>query len=270
MDWLEVARQLPLGHKRRIAHDCSTDRDMLVSHSEGGYSAYCFRCGPVGFEGHGYQTLEELNRINELNTQAQEPQSNELPADFTTEIPQEHILWLARGGISAHRAKCVGIGWSDSMHRIVIPVYDGSGTLVYWQARAIRKWQTPKYTNPPVTKATLLYWTHPNTSGSKARVVVTEDILSAIRIGKHVTSASILGTKTSDSQAAQLSEYDQVDYWLDPDQAGHVGAIAGTRKLGLVTNTSILGKDCEVDPKNLSDRAIRDILGLPANHRYTV
>ncbi len=270
MEWLEVAKQLPLGHKRRVRHDCSENRDMVVGHDEIGYSAYCHRCGPVGNVKHGYRNLEELQRLRELNSIAQETQTHELPKDFTKDIPEQQAAWLYKAGISVRRAADCGIGWSDRLHRIVIPVYSSSGDLVYWQARAVRKGQTPKYTNPPIPKTNLLYWVHPSDDGrGESRVVVTEDILSAIRIGKHVTAASILGTKTSDSQAAQLSRYNRVDYWLDPDGAGREGARAGTQKLSLVTQSGTLGKTCEVDPKNLSDREIRVELGLPPNTRYS-
>jgi DNA primase len=98
-------------------------------------------------------------------------------------------------------------------------------------------------------------------------VVVTEDILSAIRVGAHIPAVSILGTKTSDAQAAQLAEYDKVDYWLDPDQAGIDGTVKGRRKLALVTETGAITSP--VDPKNLSDREIREALKLTPNHRYT-
>ena len=264
-EWLEVAKQLPLGHKRRMRHDCSESRDLLVSHGEQGYSAYCFRCGNVGFEKHGHRNLAELAEIRALNSQALEVQTHELPQDFSPDIPSEQGVWLFKAGISVRRAASLGMGWSDKLQRIIMPLYGSDGTLLYWQGRAVHKYQAQKYINPPVPKADLLYWVHPD-SGPTATVCVTEDILSAIRIGKHTSAASILGTKTSDQQAAQLMEYDTVAYWLDPDAAGHEGNIKGTRKLALATATRIITS--EADPKNLSDRVIRDTLGLTPNHRY--
>ena len=266
-EWLEVAKQLPLGHKRRMRHDCSESRDLLVSHGEQGYSGWCFRCGKVGFEPHGYSNLARLEELRNLNLQAEETQSNELPTDFTTDIPNKQAVWLYKAGISLHRAAHCGIGWSDVLQRIVIPIFDTTGRLRYWQARAVMPGQTPKYTNPPVSKTDLLYRVCPSDERcGKSRVVVTEDILSAIRIGKHIPAMSIMGTKTSDSQAAQLSEFEEVTYWLDPDKAGREGAIAGTRKLALVTTTSIV--ESPVDPKHLSDREIREYLNLKPNNRY--
>jgi DNA primase len=264
--WLEAAKRLPLGHKVRLQHDCGEDKSMIVSHNENGYIANCFRCGNVGFEGHGYRNLAEIQRVRELNEQTlKESNTNELPKDFSTTIPTGNTLWLARAGINNTRYSSCGIGWSARLQRIVIPVYN-KNSLVYWQARAVIKGQIPKYTNPPTSKTEVIYWVDPPT-GRTDQVVVTEDILSAIRVGKHVTAASILGTKTSDSQAAQLSGFDEVTYWLDPDAAGIEGNRKGVRKLSLVTKATSMISD--VDPKNLSDRCIRDLLGLKPNHRYT-
>ena len=269
MDWLEAAQSLPLGHKQRIRHDCSEGKDMLVSHNEQGYSAYCFRCGPVGFDPHGYQNIAEIARIKLLNQAAAEPVTKELPNDFTLEIPIERFAWLAKGGISVARARNSGIGWSNKLGRIVMPVYNEAGTLVYWQARAVSVGQFPKYTNPPVPKASIFYTVKPDGhTGDTGRVIVTEDILSAIRIGLHVPSCCILGTKVSDAQAKYLSSFARVSFWLDPDAAGHSGASAGKRTLSLVTRSDIISSDA--DPKCLSDRKIREILELTPNHRYTV
>lgn len=266
MDWLEEAKRLPLGHKTRMRHDCSETRDMTVSHGENGYSAYCFRCGNVGFEGFGYQNLAELERLRTLNATAQEV-SNELPADLSPSIPAGPARWLFKAGLSVLRAGHRGVGWSERLQRIVLPLYGSDGELLYWQARAVLPGQTPKYINPPIAKADLLYRCIPD-DADFSEVVVTEDILSAIRVGLHCPAVSILGTKTSDQQAAQLAKYSRVTYWLDPDEAGQQGNRAGTRKLSLVTDTRVINSD--VDPKNLSDRRIRELLGLPPNHRYTV
>jgi hypothetical protein len=266
-DWLEVARRLPVGRKARLTHDCGEGKVVIASHNEQGYSAYCFRCGNLGFEGKGYQTLEELNRIAELNAQANQVHSVDLPKDYTLDIPAEQSRWLLKAGISVYRAAKCGIGWSPSLSRVIIPLFDDRGGLLYWQGRAVLRGQTPKYINPPVSKQELLYWCKPE-KADLSRVVVTEDILSAIRVGRHLPAASILGTKLSTKQAGQLSAYDRVEFWLDPDDAGREGAQKGCRTLNLATHARQV--DSEHDPKNHSDREIREILGLTPNHRYSL
>lgn len=172
---------------------------------------------------------------------------------------------MYKAGISTSRYIEAGIGWSDSLQRIVIPVYSTDGELLYFQCRAVHKGQLPKYSNPSREKSSLLYmagWGY-----SKQRVVVTEDILSCIRVGKHIPAACILGTKTSDEQAGILSQFKHVTYWLDNDDAGHRGARAGTAKLRLATHADSIHS--QHDPKEYSDREIRQYLGLCPTERYT-
>ncbi len=277
--WLEVAQGLPLGQKRRIQHECGDGKDMIVSHSADGYSAYCFRCGPVGFESHGYRTLEELAHTREANAAAQAVavQSTELPHDFTYSIPAGDRNWLSVAGITVSRARACGIGYSNSLSRVVLPVHARDGTLRYWQARATKPWQKPKYINPQVSRETLLYWglslrtPEPTRTGG---VVVTEDILSAIRVDGHMSSCSACGTKLSCSQSALIAEAagdSPIFVWLDPDEAGRSGAEAMRRQLSLI-HPDVRVLQSTADPKCLSDALIRDILNLPeqTNTRWRI
>jgi len=258
--WLEIAEELPLGTKTRVTC-CGKNRDAVISNDKQGYSVHCFKCGYSDRHTVHNRTLEQLRCLEELNRQ---PDPVEIPEDFTSVIPVQHRTWLYKAGITHAEYLQAGIGWSDHLQRIIIPLYGDSGELLYFQCRAVHKGQLPKYKNPPVEKATLLYKVnHPDYS----RVVVTEDILSALKVGRHTHAVSILGTKTSDEQAAYLSEFKLVSYWLDPDKAGLEGARKGCKQLSLVTNTEVLHSS--KDPKNLSDRVIRKILGLPTMETYT-
>ncbi len=260
---------MPLGHKTRWQHECGEGKDTILSHGDRGYSAYCFRCGNIGFEAHGQRSLAELERVRELNLQAERSICNELPKDFTTDIPREHIHWLASGGISPNRAASNGIGWSDRLQRVVLPLYDASGELRYWQARAVLRGQSPKYINPSVDKTGLLYWSTPPDQAGDAGLVIVEDILSAIRVGKHLPTCTAMGTKLSLQQANAIADATtgSIRVWLDPDKAGKDGAAAMYRQLSFITdNIQIIQSDS--DPKNLSDREIRDTLNLKQHNRY--
>jgi DNA primase len=160
----------------------------------------------------------------------------------------------------------LGIGWSSKLHRIVLPVYSDSGDLLYYQCRAVDKGQVPKYINPRADKSTLLYTRFPPGS-NRHRVIVTEDILSCIKVGRHIRCVSILGTATSTGQATRLARYNRVTYWLDPDKAGLRGSAKGVKTLKLLTSADAIYSN--KDPKNLSDRVIREHLCLPYKERYT-
>ena len=259
-DWIKIAKSLPINEKTRV-RCCGKNVDAIISNDQKGFSFYCFRCGTRLYEHCGSRRIDELRKLRELNAQ---PVPVEIPKDFTPDIPVQHACWLYRAGISKAVYMEKGIGWSDSLQRIVIPLYSDSGELLYFQCRAVHKGQIPKYKNPPVNKSRLLYLV--KHSQQFKRIVVCEDILSAIRVGKHIDACSIMGTSTSDAQALQLSKYKRVTYWLDPDEAGERGTKKGIRKMKLVTQADSISSS--VDPKLLSDREIRDFLQLPRKDTY--
>ena len=267
--WLDVARTLPLGGKVRIAHHCATTKDMIVSNSPQGLSAYCFRCGPVGYRPHGKQTLQERTELIERTRKyerelAAQPRPK-LPDDYSIDIPPQFTGWLDKAGITERLRRQYRIGWSHSLHRIIVPVYSRDGDLSYWQGRAVLPVK-PKYINPKVNKDGLCFWA----GDHKQRdvIVITEDILSAIRVSESLPAASLLGCKVSDRQALDIGEYRRVFIWLDPDSAGIKGAREARRKLNLLTDTSII--QSYLDPKELSRREIADILDVPFSQPYTV
>lgn len=262
MEWLEVAKKLPRGGKLRMVHGCDKDKSMIVSHGNEGYSAYCFRCGNVGFEPFGYRTLAELEEIKRIDANARRiANSNTLTLpEKSGKIPAEGILWLAKAGLSQQRAASNDIYWSDKIKRVVIPVYS-KGKLVYWQARRVLNEPTAKYINPAIDRSEILYKVLPTTCEiNTTRLVVTEDIMSAIRVGRHLPTYSLMGTKTSSAQLSSIVKYSRVSIWLDPDKAGEEGAAKLRKAASLFTSVDIINS--KADPKCLSDREIRSILKL--------
>lgn len=178
-----------------------------------------------------------------------------LPWDFTLDIPSHAMLWLLKASITPFKARQAGIGYSDYYKRVFIPVYQ-DGKLVYFQARALHDYQEIKYINPKVDRAAIGYWVIPPDS-DKSRIVITEDILSALRVGKFIPAMSALGTKLSIPLANKLTEYKHVTTWLDPDQAGIDGAKDMRKLLMAVPTSNILSRK---DPKNLPDEEILEWL----------
>ena len=260
-EWLEIAKDLPLGHKARIpCSQCGTnDKSLIVNHGSKSYNAYCFRCGDNPFEMKGELSLAELARIKELNNHAiskRLPLS--LPEDYTTDIPLAGRLWLYSGGLTESVWREYGIGYSATLERVILPVYKNntSKELVWYQCRAIHKGQSPKYIQPSDARDTVLF----ESAGKETdtRCVIVEDILSAIRVGKTRKAFSLLGTKITTPQANTLSKYKEVTTWLDSDKAGVTGAYSIRKALQLVTEVrNIVTAE---DPKKLSDRDIRELL----------
>lgn len=265
MNWLDLAKTLPLGHKLRSdCPECGLDTNTnaaIVNHNLQGYSLYCNACGHNPFIGKGKQTLQELAELRKLNEEAQQHAQSrriELPDDTTYDLEtfsNEGRQWLFKAGITPRIINKYSIGYSQKLRRVVLPVYEDS--LKWFQNRAVYEGQKPKYLQPNTTKNAMF---NSRLITRDITVVIVEDILSAIRVTEAgYVAVSILGTKLSDWQTSRISVAERVITWLDGDRAGRKGA-AGIRKtLSMLMEVGNIVT--EKDPKCYSDQQIRKIIG---------
>lgn len=253
MEWLEVAKALKLGD--RVYEDCACGkgRTLAINHRNKGYSTFCFRCDRKDWHPKGRLSIAEITAMKALNEEAKSFKSKiELPEDFSLDIPVEGRLWLYRASITESLIKQYRIGYSEKLQRVIVPVYRYN-KLIWFIGRAVHKGQEPKYIAPSESKDKVLFY-----SGRvKDRVVVTEDILSAIRIGQVSPAASVLGTKLSMEQLTQLIDVD-VTLWLDGDIAGRKASKSMEKDLSMVTSVRSVVTDR--DPKMLTNKEIKDVL----------
>jgi hypothetical protein len=259
MNWLGQAKTLPTGQKTRADCECGDGKTLIINHFTKKYSAYCFRCGFDKYHIKGNSTLEELRLLRELNERTAKLSFTklELPHDFTTDIPISGRLWLYSGGLSPSTWGKYGIGYSPALHRVVLPVYDTRGNLVWYQMRAVLDGQEPKYIQPDRPRGNVTFSAGCN-GGDRTRAIVVEDILSAIRVSKFEPTFSLLGTKITTEQASLLAQYSRVTTWMDADKAGRDGAYNIRKCLSLVTEVDNIRT--EDDPKRLSDQQIEESL----------
>jgi hypothetical protein len=267
MDWLTIAKSLPYEGKRKIKH-CALDASMLVSHGQKGYSAYCFRCGPVGFEPHGVlsiaQVLERRKATEELRTSGVV-----MPRDFSLDIPAPARLWLQKAGITAATAEFYGIGYSKYVNRVIVPVWEDM-QLVAVIARRIDK-VGPKYVAK--MRGSNEYFTSAADPTEAATVVVTEDVLSSIRCGAVYRSYALLGTSTGAASIAGLSSRLEgmadvppaIAVWLDPDRAGRTASRKLARALR-VAGWDAYEVRSERDPKYYSNANIKEFVEGARHH----
>lgn len=172
------------------------------------------------------------------------PQVRSIP-----EWPDGAAVWLYKAGLSREDIGRLGIYYHPPSDRVVLPV----GT--YFQARAYQKGRMPKYMGPGVRPPDLIAkW------GSDTVPTLTEDILSAMKVGSVSEGWAVLGTHVSDAMvAALLKRGTAVRTWLDPDAAGRRGAakiIKQLRAYGLEVRDIV----SERDPKLHSRSEIKEIL----------
>jgi hypothetical protein len=262
VNWRDIARELPVNGSTQIEcpENCGSGEKLSVNNSIKSYWCNCYRCGFTDTEFKGKQTLAELQKIEELNKQAEEIDlPMELPNDYTKEIPLEGRLWLYKAGITESVWRKYSIGYSAKLERVVLPVFDSEGKLVWYQCRALQHGQKPKYIQPSRDRSGVMFYAGHDSSIRK-RAIVVEDILSAIRVGEHIATYSLLGTKITTEQATELGKYETVTTWMDPDFAGRQGAYKIRRSLSLLTNVSNIVTD--KDPKELSNKELLKWINL--------
>lgn len=262
--WLREAKALPFGHKKKILC-CGASPSMIVNHDRKGYSAHCFRDSDHGgFVAHGTLSLKQLAERADARTALQSG-AIALPADFTHEVPDIGRLWLLRASIDGALSRHYGIGYSPSADRVIVPVFE-DGVLSAFTARALGK-VTPKYIARQ-NSASTLFWSDPAVQLPETRVegnvvVLTEDALSSIRVGRVVQSAALMGTSLSEEQVhaiyTRLGSDATVLLWLDGDKAGKKGRDRIARRMSL-RGLRVLKVTTALDPKKYSNQQIKEIL----------
>lgn len=163
-------------------------------------------------------------------------------------------MWLYKAALDRTDIAKLGVYLHEPSRRVVVPVFD-QGSLVYWQARSVDGRQ-PKYINPQVNRQRLVA-----KFGRGDPLVLTEDVLSAYRVGWHTEAWSLMGTKLTDYIAtAILKRGGRVLVWLDPDWQYPAGKRPGVIAAKKITNQlRSMGVQVErivsrADPKLLSRR----------------
>ncbi len=259
---MSLAKKQRVGSRTRL--DCpncgwgTNTKAAIVNHNPKYYSIYCNACNLLETESKGNLTLKELSELKQMNAEAYTPCKVQLPLDFTFEIPYEGRQWLYQTGLSPTRWQALGIGWSDTTKRVILPVYNKEMKLVWLQQRAVFLGQKPKYIQPKQAKEV----TYTNFNPSIARVaVIVEDIASAMRINEIpilCDGHSIMGTSLSLPQINVLCQYWKVLVWFDPDKPGQTAAKKAIKKLSLWTDVGKIYST--VDPKKLCNTDIINLI----------
>lgn len=240
---------------------CGEGKTLLLSHHADKWTAFCFRCDEAGIEDKPTESWQErlsrLTREREVDSALERNVDPPGPPCFDVQSwPVAARVWLYKAGCGLPEISELGAYWHKASSRLVLPIFDGEN-LIYWQARDVnwsRKSKRSKYLNPSVDKQYLVA-----KYGRGNPLVLTEDVLSAYRVGQSTEAWSLLGTNLTDHVANQIPTSRQVLVWLDPDPAGIRAARIITKQL---TSIGIDARrvDSRADPKCLSKREISHVL----------
>lgn len=188
-----------------------------------------------------------------------------LPDDYRLDdLPTGAQLWLGRAGIDEATRRTYDVGFSRKLNRVIIPVKRG-GNVVGSIARAIEQ-NGPKYLSnvPPFSIFDSVSGRPPKDQYAEY-IVLAEDILSAIRVGRFVRTLALLGTSSGDAYIGrvlgELGATKRVAIWLDPDNAGQRATTELLRSLSMA-GIQVTKIESLRDPKLHSDREIQEYLKL--------
>jgi DNA primase len=261
--WREHAQGLEDGERRMYQHNCGPGFKLVVSRSGEWYNAWCYRCTEPGSLPAPRESLAA--RIARLQRQAAQDRATAacglaLPKPAVhplAEWPPGVALWLLKAGLGAPEIAALGAYYHPPSDRVVLPVLDPStGLPVFWQARSTNPHRL-KYLSPDVPRASVV-----PRYGHAGAVTLTEDILSAFKVGLVAEGWSMMGTAlTPRIVELLLQRGGPVNVWLDPDAAGRAGATKACRELralGVPVRRIVSAKD----PKNHSLLEIKELLCL--------
>lgn len=259
-----------VGRKVRVNHDspdCSGESDsMIVERKHDGVYAKCFRCG---LSGRYREAIYRYKRptFDSKPTHGGFSDSLEgaghhvrLPHDATgvvKEWPSGAKLWVYKAGLTDKEVENYGFVYSHRLGRVLIPIYS-DGSMVGYQARKIFPAdEGPKYYTRTHDVGAMV-WHHHNPVRPDV-VVVCEDVLSAIRVGRRWSSVGLLGTSINDSTVGLLTtNYNHVILWLDYDnRIVKEKTIKIKNRLELyISSVHMITNG--IDPKNCTDIQIDD------------
>lgn len=225
-EWLPTAQALPVGGRARVAHQCGEGNSLLITREQDKCTAYCFRCGGTGFHREHESLADKIDRTKrEAQADAVAQASAELPEPRvydTKAWPLADKVWFFKMGLSLAMIAELGLYWCPDLGRVVLPIMRGD-QLVFWQARS--QTRAPKWMAPLIPKQGL---TARFGVGKGDRIVLTEDALSAYKVGLVTESWSLLGTKLHPQVLDELIRTGKhVSTWLDNDTGRRNGRNPG-------------------------------------------
>jgi hypothetical protein len=228
LDWHEVLALHPElthlsdGEQTHINHpQCPAGADrkrrLYIKRDGAVLLGKCHHCGQGGSWCLGRQSYIRRRKTHKS------VQKLYLPRDFTTDPAECHVLanvWFNKYGITDEEREHYNLGWSEQWKRAILPIWQGGQLIAYQARRLLPGDEGPKYMTRRLESAGRPFFTGGwgEDLGFDTMVIV-EDILSAIKVGRYVTTTAILTGAMSQEIVAGVLRYKpkRVVVWLDDD-----------------------------------------------------
>lgn len=211
--------------------------------------AHCFACNYHEFP----DTIQRIERLMEkINPDTGEiVKTLELPNDAQKSINYKALQWLDRYGIMREEIVKHDLRWSDFRQWLIFPIYGDNG-LIGYQGRNFGP-NGPKWESRGDLHS-IIHIVDQQQKGTDPLVIV-EDIVSAIKVGRQFAAMPIFGGSISLKRVQLLKHVARnVVWWLDADKYPEAIRYAkGARLIGVQSKVVFT----ERDPKDHTDEEIR-------------
>ena len=206
--------------------------------------------------------------INKIKKNKKNDNNTDLPDDYSRHLPLVALEWLKQYEITAQETHKHRMGWSnegkvifkdtkrecDYKPLLIFPVYDIYGNLTMWQARYFGD-------NPKAPK----YYTRGakdviHMIGEHGPIVLVEDLISAIKIGRNHRAIPLWGSSINLDLLVRLHHMtDSFLIWLDRDKFKDAQK-AANRARQYFKHVEVIATD--LDPKCYDNHALQTIIGV--------
>lgn len=262
MQKLTVFANTPINEEVRLNHEkCQDTKERLyIKRTSKGWVYNCFNCGWSGFKPNkqGISLEETRRKLNSETKVANADRSIKLPYDFTADTPAMGRTWLDKYAITEDEIRRYRFGYSEKLNRLILPLYNREGDLIFWQGRNLGKptKESPKYLNVRSGKDNVVVFSDADADSTK--ICLVEDILSAIKVSRSVHAIPLLGSFVSNKVIQAVSSYPEILVFLDYDK--RLTSLKATNRIRLLTGRPCRSIITLKDPKECTDLEIKELI----------
>lgn len=242
---------------------------FIVWRQHWGWRMYCHRCHTSKrvFKRGVAAPSALINAVNGLRIN---PNKKDrvvyLPDDFEQYTPNSAKRWLRKYGVTDEEISKYRFGYSANMNRLIMPVFNSTDGLVFWQGRKLNTQDPgPKYISMKATRDNIWF---DCVNPKDTSVVLVEDILSALAVKRAgFSSIALLGSHIGTKIAKLLQDKNikTVCVWLDPDK--RTESIKFSKRLASLGFTATSCVLPDKDPKEYNPTQVKQLL-LQGGFKY--
>jgi hypothetical protein len=236
-----------MGVLRQGACPYCASHDAYTEYEDGG--VHCFSCGK-------HQPGNAYKKMMEKLTTTLKPVVGcpELPEDTTSVLAPRATAWVKKYSITDAEIDKNKMLWSEEKQLLIFPVLNEVGEVLMWQGRYFGpKPRHPKY----LTRGLKESLVHIIGQDKQGPLVLTEDLISAIKVGRQQPAMPIWGSAISAELVQRLRLlYPEVILFLDYDKRDTSIRLAMKHCLWIHIEPLI----ALLDPKDYSDEELAELL----------